>query len=118
MLVFGSDAAFKQLTIRNCLKPEDYSYFQRNVSIVIRVGGRVCNLTIPSNNRGNNQSLESGRRCAWYLNHASLEDEIVQRKGIIVLNWLKGAKRGDLDNYQGITATCKGAMPMRLSACK
>lgn len=117
----GDEHAFQPLTLENrALQDEGVmTFIQTGVAHVIRREGQRTLLYLDTSKTDPTlYSRECALRGTLYLFHALVEDELVQRHGVIILmyNEQMSSRNRDPPLTKSIFQLFKGALPMRLSA--
>jgi hypothetical protein len=121
--VFGPNKAFKSLTLNDARK-EDTAPLEAGAMHVIRRNGHgnpgVRDILYVDTSKldKTKYSRESGCRAFWYFFHCLLEDEQVQKRGLVCLTY--NANFSNKNRDPTFTKMClntiKGALPIRMSA--
>ena len=118
--VFGEDRAFLPLTLDGALKGDEISLemaFVQSTEHTDAEGRRII-LGDPSKLDKSKYTRESMVRAFWYTMHAALEDEVTQKRGIILLLFPHHAQFSQFDRkLVAINAeSMKGCLPVRVGA--
>lgn len=119
--IFGSERAFLPLTLSHALKDDTSSLhlgFIRNTLHKDDAGRAI--LFIDPSRIPHDQAYDrhSMARALWYNIHAAIEEEDVQRKGIVIIAHPEHAARSQMDRkLMKINVTSiKGCLPVRIAA--
>lgn len=114
--VFGPEVAYKRLTLKSCLKDEDYKLWPS--AHVMRVGGRVTRFTQTRVlDDMEDYTYESLARVTWYQLHAVLDDEDVQKRGAVILidfSNSRGSKK-TREHHLKLLRSIDKSIPLRFS---
>ena len=118
--VFGEDRAFLPLTLDGALKGDEISLemaFVQSTEHTDAEGRRII-LGDPSKLDKSKYTRESMVRAFWYTMHAALEDEVTQKRGIILLLFPHHAQYSQFDRKLVATnaESMKGCLPVRVGA--
>ena len=119
--VFGEDKAFLPLTLDGALKEDEISLemaFVQSTEHATDAEGRRIILGDPSKLDKSKYTRESMVRAFWYTMHAALEDEVTQKRGIILLLFPHHAQFSQFDRklvarrreYEGLPAGPRGCL--------
>lgn len=118
MEAFGPVYAFQPLTLNGPLKDDMIPLGIGATMIIQRKNDRNILYLDPSKMDKTKYKRESALRSFWYFFHAILEDEEVQKRGIILLNY--NANFSFKNRDPPFTSMCcdmmKGTLPIRMSA--
>ena len=118
--IFGPHAFDHNLTLNGALREDkvalDIAFFRQLPGTDKQ--GRAILYGQPCRLDKSKYTRESMERVVWYMLHALLEDETVQKKGVVFVLDLKGAelRHFDIKMVKSCTASIKGVMPLRVSA--
>ena len=118
--VFGEDRAFLPLTLDGALKGDEISLemaFVQSTEHADAEGRRII-LGDPSKLDKSKYTRESMVRAFWYTMHAALEDEVTQKRGIILLLFPHHAQFSQFDRklVASNAESMKGCLPVRVGA--
>jgi CRAL/TRIO domain len=106
------------LTLNEALRDDDIPLRRGSMQIIRRHGRRDLLYFDPSKLDKTQYSRESACRALWYWFHALLEDEEVQKRGVIILNY--NANFSNRNRDPPLTKLCfktlQGTLPVRVSA--
>jgi len=119
--IFGDEKAFLPMTLSGALKGDERSLeigflrptFQKDDA------GRAILYVEPSRlPMDKNYDRHSMVRAFWYYNHAALEDEEVQKKGVVIVAYPKEAQKSQFDRKMTKMnmGSIRGCLPMRVAA--
>jgi CRAL/TRIO domain len=124
--IFGADRAFRALTAESMLpdsKPMEIGAMQvirrhKTATDDDEEDERDMLYVDVSKVEPSLYSRESGCRAFWYFFHSLLEDEQVQKRGLIVINYSEhfGLKNRDPPFVRMCIGSLQGCLPIRLSA--
>jgi len=119
--IFGKEKAFQALTYDNLFKTKNehtalFSGFWHFVTV--NDSGRGILFCDPSLSIQKRVSHKTAIQTVWYVVHAALESESVQKKGIVVLVNGREFSFAHFDkNFATLFISCfKGCLPIRISA--
>lgn len=118
--IFGEDRAFLPLTLDGALKDDDVALsmaFIQSTEAKDEAGRRIV-LGDPSKLDKSKYTRPSMVRAFWYVMHAALEDEMTQKRGIILMLFPHHAHVSQFDRkLVAMNAeSMKGALPVRIGA--
>ena len=118
--VFGEDKAFLPLTLEGALKDDEVALnmgFIQSTEHADAAGRRII-LGDPSKLKKELYTRDSMVRAFWYTVHAALEDEMTQKRGIILLLYPHRAHVSQFDRklVSMNAASIKGCLPVRVGA--
>jgi len=118
--IFGPEKAFLPLTLEKALKDDSVALsfgFTRDTGKKDPFGHAVI-FVDPSLQDPTKYERESAVRALWYVMHAVLEDEEVQKRGTIMLAYPKRAKLSQFDNklVNMNISSIRGCIPVRVAA--
>lgn len=116
---FGPDKAFTPLTLTSALRDDTIPLYLSSMQIIRRQSpSRDILYFDPSKLDKTLYTRDSACRALWYWFHAMLEDEQVQKRGIIILNYNANFSLRNRDPT--LTKLClrtvQGILPIRMSA--
>jgi CRAL/TRIO domain len=117
--VFGPIKAFQRLSLDEALSDDTLARETGLVALTLTKdeSGRNILFADPTKQRIGAYSTASMARVIWYMLHAALEDEMSQKRGVIVLVDLRIIKLSFLDTelVRILAASVQGCIPIRLS---
>jgi hypothetical protein len=117
--VFGPEKAFLPLTLSQALKDDAVALSYGFISLTGTkdASGRAIVYLEPAKQDKTKYPRESMCRVLWYVAHAALEDEMTQRRGIVILVYPHGAKISQMDRalIRMHVDSIKSCLPLRLS---
>jgi hypothetical protein len=129
--IFGEHRAFQQLSVDNMLPDDRAALHQGVISVIERNSGPTALQPLQGGNRRSYCFLQPCKmdktkytsvslvRAMWYNIHAAmLDDEHVQKQGLIFIDYAVGAKHSETDVVftKLMIESFKGCMPVRFSA--
>jgi hypothetical protein len=117
--IFGPDKAFQPLKLAAALCGDSVALERGFFSITGTKdsSGRSIMVMDPSKHDKTMYERESMCRALWYVVHAGLEDEMTQKRGLVILGYLQNAKFSQFD--RALTKmnieSLKGCIPVRMS---
>jgi hypothetical protein len=117
--MFGPHKAFLPLTLSQALQDDAVALSYGFISLTgtTDVSGRAIVFLQPAQMDKSKYPRESMCRALWYVAHAALEDEMTQRRGIVILVYPFKAKISQMDRalIQMHVDSIKSCLPLRLS---
>lgn len=117
--MFGPEKAFLPLTLSEAFKDDAValSYGVISLTGTKDVSGRAILFLEPAKLDKSKYPRESMCRALWYVAHAALEDELTQRRGIVILVYPYQAKISQMDPglIKMHVDSIKSCLPLRLS---
>jgi len=120
--IFGDEKAFLPMTLSGALKGDERSLEIGYARPVFEKddAGRAILFVDPARLPMDKTTFEpiSMARAFWYYAHAVLEDEEVQKKGVVLVIYPKEAQRTQFNRkvFKTKIASMKGCLPMRVAA--
>mmetsp|Transcript_4392 Transcript_4392/g.9291 ORF Transcript_4392/g.9291 Transcript_4392/m.9291 type:complete len:327 (-) Transcript_4392:489-1469(-) len=120
--IYGEGKAFQRLTISQSLGEDaaflSLGHVQANKSMVDSSGRRILFVLPPS--KLSKENKKSMVRAVFYLLQSILEEEMTQKRGVVVLAFPQGKKLSDLPgdraNIQEISKHVMKILPLRVAA--
>jgi len=118
---FGEKKAFKPLTLANIYDDDEGEEALRrgflSINPIRHSTGRFIMLADPGKLDRTKYTREMLVRFVWYIFHALLEDEEVQKKGVIGIIYPRTTKFSEVEKkiMYMCTVSVKGCLPLRLS---
>jgi hypothetical protein len=117
--MFGPKKAFLPLTLSQALKDDAVALSYGFISLTGTkdASGRAIVFLEPAKQDKTKYPRESMCRALWYVAHAALEDEMTQRRGIVILVYPYRAKISQMDRklIKMHVDSIKSCLPLRLS---